>query len=528
MSNALSNRQIVRAALVVLIGFLASGVLSVVRTAVFAATFGASYQLDAFLAAQRIPEALFVLVAGGALGSAFIPVFARLLDQDPTQAWRFASATMTFSALSAMLLSVGAFFTAPLFVPWLIAPDSVGTELQSLTIRLMQIMLLTPLIFSVSGLVMGILNAHQLFLLPSLAISMNNIGLIIGAVFFSRWMAPSPNVEGLAWGAVLAAGLHLLVQVPGLVRIHARLRPLPNWHIEGVGEVLRLMAPRVLGLGLAQLNFIVNARLAIPMIEGSYTALVTAWGLMFTALGIIAQSVGTALFPTLSHLVAQGDYVAYRERLASAIRSVLFLSLPATVALILLGEPLVAFIAQRGLWTTESTRATAWALGFFALGIAGHSLLEVLSRAFYALADTWTPVWVGAVALLANIALSFVFIQWVGDSHSLVRGSFAGLALANSITTLLEGAVLWVLLARRVGGIHDRITLGRMARVALASLVMGGAVWVMMPYTSAFSPLWRLLITGGVGGMTFFASAWLLRVPEASTVPLLILRRLRR
>ncbi|MFZ4826482.1 MAG: murein biosynthesis integral membrane protein MurJ [Phototrophicaceae bacterium] len=528
MSNALSNRQIVRAAFMVLLGFLASGVLGVVRTAVFAATFGASHQLDAFLAAQRIPEALFVLVAGGALGSAFIPVFTRLLDRNPEQAWRFASATMTFSALSAMVLSAVAFVTAPWFVPWLIAPDSVGTELQTLTIHLMQIMLLTPMIFSVSGLVMGILNAHQLFMLPSIAISMNNIGLIIGALLFSRWIAPAPNVEGLAWGAVLAALLHLLVQVPGLIRIQAHLRPLPDWHIEGVAEVLRLMAPRVLGLGLAQLNFIVNARLAIPMLEGSYTALVTAWGLMFTALGIIAQSVGTALFPTLSHLVAQGDRVAYRERLANAMQSVLFLALPATVALIFVGEPLVAFIAQRGLWTAESTRATAWALGFFALGIAGHSLLEVLSRAFYALADTWTPVWVGAVALLANIVLSFVFIQWVGDSQSLVRGSFAGLALANSITTLVEGAVLWILLSRRVGGIHDRITLWKLARVALASLVMGGVLWVMIPYVSASSPLWRLLIMGVGGGMTFFMLAWLLRLPEASTVPLLIMRRLRR
>ena len=528
MSNALSNRQIVRAAFVVLIGCLASGVLSVVRTAVFAATFGASHQLDAFLAAQRIPEALFVLVAGGALGSAFIPVFARLLEQDTEQAWRFASATMTFSALSAMILSGAAFVTAPLFVPWLIAPDSVGTDLQTLTIHLMQIMLLTPMIFSVSGLVMAILNVHQLFWLPSLAISMNNIGLIIGAVFFSRWMEPAPNVEGLAWGAVLAAALHLLVQVPGLMQVNAKLRLLPNWQMEGVAEVLRLMAPRVLGLGLAQLNFIVNARLAIPMVEGSYTALVTAWGLMFTALGIIAQSVGTALFPTLSHLVAQQDWQGYRDRLAGAMRSVLFLSIPATVALIIVGEPLVAFIAQRGLWTAESTRATAWALGFFALGICGHSLLEVLSRAFYALADTWTPVGVGVVALLANIGLSFLLIQWIGSEGSLARGQFGGLALANSLTTLIEGAVLWWLLARRVGGIHDSITLNRMARVIIASLVMGGALFLLMPYISAFHPLWLLILAGGVGGTIFFAVAILLRVPEASTVPMIILRRLRR
>ena len=257
---------------------------------------------------------------------------------------------------------------------------------------------MTPLIFSISGLLMGILNAHQSFTLPALAIGMNNIGLIIGALVFAQ-VLPSQNgganVYGLSIGAVLGALLHLGVQLPGLRGIKAKLRLLPNWNVEGVREVLTLMGPRVLGLAVVQINFIVNVRLAFPMVEGSVAALTIAWTLMFFALGIIAQSVGTALFPTLSALAADNDFDGFRDRLSAAMRSVLFLSIPATVVLVLLGEPLVAVIAQRGEWTTESSQATAWALAFFALGIAGHSLLEVLSRAFYALSDTWTPVWGG-------------------------------------------------------------------------------------------------------------------------------------
>jgi putative peptidoglycan lipid II flippase len=539
MSASLSNRQIARAAGVVLLGFLASGVFGLVRTAIINATFGATAATDAFNVAQRLPELIFVLVAGGALASAFIPIFARALQEDAVQAWRLASATLTLSCLMAAALSLLVIALAPVLIGLLIPGRSA--EEQQLTIDLTRIMMLTPAIFSVSGLLMGILQTHQNFLLPSLAISMNNIGIIIGALLFAYWIPPQPgslaqvggaNIYGLAWGAVLSAGLHLAVQVPGLRRMNfggGALRPLADWRVPGVMDVLRLMGPRVLGLGVAQLNFLVNAYFASTMIAGSQTALTNAWTLMFTALGIVAQSVGSALFPTLSALAATDDMPGYKDRLATALRSVLFLALPATVGLILLGQPLIALVFERGLWTAESTAGTAWALAYFAVGIAGHAGLEVLSRAFYALSDTRTPVLVGVVSLLVNIGLSAVFIQWIGTPGSLARGPFAGLALANSVTTLLEAGVLWWLLRRRIGAIQDARVMDGVLRTLLAAGVMGGVLLLWLSVTDGrMAAPWVGLGGVALGGLVFLGVSYALKLDEVRAVTGLVLRRLKR
>src|SRR5690606_569481 len=275
------------------------------------------------------PELIFVLVAGGALGSSFIPVFARLRERDDAEysAWRLASAVMTLSALAAGVLSLIVVLLAPFIVSNLLAPGA-EPEVQALTADLMRIMMVTPFVFSISGLLMGILHAHQLFLLPSLAISMNNIGLIIGALVIARLLPAGSGVEqvgdsnvyGLAYGAALSAFLHLAVQLPGLRQMDARLRPLFDWRIPGVMEVLRLMGPRVLGLAVVQINFVVNAVFTSGMISGSAAALATAFTLMFFALGIIGQSLGSAVFPSLSALAAAGDMDGFKDRLATALR----------------------------------------------------------------------------------------------------------------------------------------------------------------------------------------------------------------
>lgn len=556
-SKALTSNQIVRAALVVLLGFLASGVLGIIRTAVFSGTFGASAELDAFYAAQRIPEMVFTLVAGGALGSSFIPVFSRYLAADDNLgAWRLASAVMTLSAFAAATLAILLMVFAPILVPALLVPGATAPE-QSLTTTLTQVMLVTTVIFSISGLLMGILNAHQLFLLPSLALSMNNIGLILGALLFAHILPPNTtlsltnavksvaagrdvvvsaplwwateiskgNVFGLAIGAVLGASLHLLIQLPGLPRVKAKLRLLFDWRIEGVREVLVLMGPRVLGLAVVQINFAVNIAFASGMADGSLVALNTAWFLMFFTLGIIAQSVGTAVFPTLSALVAENNMEGYRQRLASAMRSVLFLGIPSTVGLIVLGAPVIAVLFQRGEWSAVDTQATAWALGFFALGIAGHSLLEVLSRAFYALADTWTPVRVGVASMVSNIVLSVIFIQFIGTEGSLARGPFAGLALANSLTTLVEAAALWWLLTRRINGVHDRFVLTGALKTTITAILMGGVVWLVAHQLDGHSVYVVALAGIAVGGVSFFLLAFLLKIEEARSIPRMILRR---
>ncbi len=528
MTRALSNRQIARAALVVVLGFLASGALGLIRTAVISATFGASDALDAFYAAQRIPETIFVLVAGGALGSSFIPVFSRFLAANNHEsAWRLASATMTLVGLVAAGLALLVGLLAPYLVPALLVPGD-PPRVQALTVALTQIMLVTTVVFSVSGLLMGILNAHQLFLLPALAPSMYNIGLIIGALLFARLLpGRQPNIYGLAWGAILGAGLHLAVQLPGLRRV-GRPRFLPNWRVPGVQEVVTLMIPRVLGLAVVQINFTVNANFSSSMVAGSYTALTHAWILLFFALGVIGQSIGAAVFPSLSALAAEGHMDEFKDRLSAAMRGVLFLSFPATVGLIVLGRPLISLLFERGAWTPESTAGTAWALSFFAVGIAGHSLLEVLSRAFYALSNTRTPVIVGIFAMLSNIALSLVFIRLIGDPNSLSRGAFAGLALANSVTTIGEALVLWVLLRRRIGGLNDGRVLDAVWRAVAASLGMGVVLLLGLNSFESAGALWIAIIGSIVGGAVFLGLSLLLGVDEARTVPRLLLQRVKR
>jgi putative peptidoglycan lipid II flippase len=228
---------------------------------------------------------------------------------------------------------------------------------------------------------------------------------------------------------------------------------------------------------------------------------------------------GTAVFPSLSALAAENDIDGYRQRLSSAMRGVLFLSFPASVGLIVLGVPVIGALFERGDWTQVDTLATAWALSFFALGIAGHSLLEVLSRAFYALSDTWTPVRVGIAAMVTNIILSIVFIQLIGDPNSLGRGPFAGLALANSLTTLLEGVVLWWLLRRRIGGINDRFVLSGALRALLAALGMGIVVWLVTAVLLVDASYLVLMLTGiGVGTVVFFALSYSLRIEEVFTM----------
>lgn len=536
ISKALDNRQVLEKALIVLFGFLASGVLGFIRTGVIAGQFGAGAAFDTFVAAQRIPEVIFTLVAGGALGSSFIPVYAKYREQNPDHAWQLASAVMTLASVAAGLLGiVVAIFAFPLVNMILLPGRSI--EEQQLTVDMMRLMMVTPFIFSISGLVMGILQSHSSFLLPSIAISMNSIGIIIGALIIAPLLSPHPNVGqvaesnvmGLAYGAVLSALLHLVVQLPGLRKIRAQLRPLLAWHIQGVREVLRLMGPRVLGLAVVQLNFIVNINLASNMVVGSVAALQVAFYLMFFALGIVGQSVGSAVFPTLSALWAEGDYDGFKDRLSSAMRNVLYLSFPATVVFIILGQPIVS-IFENGEWTAESTQAAAWALAFYATGIAGFALLEVLSRAFYALEDTWTPVKIGIGAMVSNIILNLIFIQFIGEPGNLARGPFAGLALANASTTVVESLVLWWLMRRRIGklgdvaGINDGAIIKSASGTIVASVLMGIgliAVTEVMPTGGLI-----VAIVGGiVGAVIFFGFGFVFNLGETHELVNPIIRR---
>jgi len=516
-----SGRQIARAATLVMALFVVSRLLGLVRQMIIGAMFGTSGELDAYMAASRIPEMIFLVVAGGALGSAFIPTFtSRLTRNGPAAAWRLASAIVNLVLIVLTGLAALAAAGAPLLVRTVVAPGFSPAQ-QALTARLLRVMLLSSVIFGASGVVMGALNAQQHFLLPALAPSLYNVSIIAGAVLLGRrW-----GVMGLAVGVTAGAALHLAVQVPGLVRHGARYLPVLDLASPDVREVGRLMAPRVVGTAIAQLNFVVNNSLASRMGEGAVSAINYAWMLMLLPQGVFAQAVGTAAFPTFAAQAAREEWTEMRRTLAATLRGVLFLCLPATVGLVVLAQPLVGVIFERGAFGSASTEAVTWAVAFFALGLAGHAGLEIIARAFYALHDTLTPVWVGGLAVALNIALSLALpgaFGWVGWPRH------AGLALANAVATLFELGLLWALIARRMRGLEGRRTLIGCARFGLAALAMGAALvgWQALTARAA-----TLVIGGGgviVGALVYLGAAFLFQAEEPRMLAGLLARSTQR
>ncbi len=513
------GRQIAKAATLVMALFVVSRVLGLVREMVVGALFGTSAAYDAYQAAARIPEMIFLVVAGGALGSAFIPTFAdHLAKEDHAGAWRLASA---IANLALIVLTVTAGMTvvfAPALVRTVVAPGFDDPSQQALTVSLLRLMLLSPIIFGVSGIVMGALNAHQHFLLPALAPSVYNLSIIGGALL----LGPHLGVMGMAVGVVVGALLHLLVQVPGLMRYGARYVPTLGLHNPSVHEVGRLMAPRVLGTAITQINFVINNSLASMMGEGAVSAINYAWMLVMLPHGIFAQAVGTVAFPTFAEQVAQGEQAEMRSTLSATLRAVFFFSIPATMGLLVLGRPLVGLLFERGAFEASSTKAVAWALVFYALGLVGHAGWEIVARAFYALHDTLTPVWVGGLAMGLNVALSLTLPGVFGLAG---WPPYAGLALANSAAVLLELVALLVLMQRRMGGLEGRQTLIAFAKSGLASLAMGA---VLVGWQAALPNAGSLVLGGGgvvLGVAVYLGAALLLRVEELKAVAGLVRRK---
>ena len=467
--GAADKAQIARAAGLVMALFVISRALGLFREMVISHQFGTSGDLDAYLAAFRLPDILFQLVAGGALASAFIPTFAGILARDEkANAWRLASAIINLVLVLTAVMAVVAALLAPWLVRAMIAPGFDAGR-QALTVSLMRLMLVTPVIFGVSGVVMGILNAQQHFLLPALAPIVYNLGIITGAIL----LAPAMGVQGLAIGVVVGAFAHLLVQIPGLVQQKLQYTLTFGLHSHGVREVGRLMVPRMVGLAAVQVNFLVNTILASGLAPGSLAALNYAWLLMLLPQGVFAQAVATAAFPTFSAQVARGQRAEMRSTLSATLRAVLYLTIPATVGLIALRVLLVQLIFQRGAFTSTSTDMVAWALALYALGLPAHSVIEIVVRAFYAMHDTRTPVAVGLAAMGLNVLFSLGLIAAFEAVDMLPLG---GLALSNSLATLIEMVVLLAIIRQRLDGLEGRRLAGSLTRIGLAAVVMGGVV----------------------------------------------------
>lgn len=500
-------------------GFVLSSVVGLLSQILITREFGTSADLDAFYAANRLPEILFTLMAGGALASAFIPTFTGLLSRSlRSRAWRLASSIGNLIIIILGLLGLLAWLAAPWLVRNILAPGFESPDQIALTVTLLRIMLLSPLIFGVSGLIMGILNSHQRFALPALAPVLYRLGIILSVIFF----APRYGISALAWGVVLGAILHLIIQVPGLFQLGGRYSLALGLSNPDTVEVGRLMLPRLLGAAVVQVNFLVNTILASAMLVGSLSALTVAFMVMMMPQVVIAQAIAIAALPTFSEQFARGEKDQLRGTLANTLRGIIFLSFPASLGLVLLRFPIVSMLFERGMFDAQSTDLVAWALLWYGVGLLGHSLLEIVTRAFYAMHDTLTPVLVGVGAMSLNILLS------IGLSIAFGRLGWyplGGLALANSLATALEVLTLVLLLRSKLGGIEGR-RLRRGLGVTLLSGTIMALVLIAWLNLSQGESSWLIGIGGVLLGLgSYWGLSLLLGSPEARRLPRVILRR---
>src|SRR6266498_3364300 len=492
-----ANRQIARAAGTVMFAFILSNLIGLVRQILISRAFGTDKSIDAFYAASTYPDLIFSLVAGGALSSAFLPTFTGLLSRDErANAWKLAAAVTNLILVILIFLSILSSIFSFQIVRYILA-RGFSSEQQILTASILRVLLIAPAIFGVSGLLMGILNAHQKFLLPALAPSMYWLGMIFGLIF----LVPSMGVFGLAWGAVLGAGLHLVVQIPGLMQLRSRAYQFTlGLDNSSVREVARLMGPRLLGVAIVQLNFVVNTMIASGLAVGSLAAIKYAWQIMTMPQVVIAQAIAIAALPTFSAQAAKNQTDDMRSSLAATLRGVILLSLPATIGLILLREPIIAALFQHGEFTARSTEMVSWALLWYTAGLVGHSIVEILSRAFYALHDTKTPVIIGTIAMGLNVIFSFSFSWLFSQIGWMPHG---GLALANSLATALEASALFIFMRRRLKGIEGSYIARGFVACAAASLGMGIGLWFWIQALGGLSP-WVVALGGVLIGAMIY------------------------
>ena len=507
-TNTTANRQIARAAGTVVFAILFGQVASLINRILMANAFPAM-EMDAFYSANRVSETLFTLIAAGALGSAFLPTFTGLLvKNERTSAWRLASSLINLVTLTLMLAAVLVSVFAPQLVRYLLAPGlSENAQSFALTVDLLRIQSASAVLFGVGGLVISILNAHQVFFIPQITGAMYQLGQIFGVVILARWM----GIYGLAWGVVIGSTLFLLIQIPSLLKLKGEYSLSLGLGNGDVIRVFQLMGPRVFGAAIVQLNFWVNNNLASRMAEGSIQSLSYGFTLMVMAQAAIAQSVAIAAMPTFSAQHALGKLDEMRSSLASALRGILLLAVPASVGLILLARPIVSMLFERGEFNAATTAMTSWALIWFAAGLVGHSIMEVLTRAFYAQQDTKTPVIIGTIAMGLNVLFSILFSRWFVQIGWFPLG---GLALANSLATALEATALLVFMRKRLNGIEGRsiADVGWRVAASVLGMAVGLGLWIQ-----AADGLTRwLLALGGValGGSVYLAGIVIFKVPE--------------
>lgn len=499
-----------RTAGIVMLLILLSRLLGLVREVAIAQVFGMSWETDVFRNAFNLPDLMYFLLVAGGLNAAFIPVFTSYIARgEEDEAWSIAN---TFFTVTVGLLLLFAVLGA-IFAPYLTPLVGYGFEGEGrhLLIQLMRVMFGAVFFTALAGLGMGVHKSYKSFNAPMVGPIVYNVAIIIGTYGLSRWI----GIYAMAVGTVIGAIGNLLVQLPFFLRKSAgRFRIRLDLKHPGFRNILNLMGPSVIALSIFQISFMVSANIASGLAEGSPSALRIGQQLIQLPLGIFAMGMGTVLLPTLSELAATKQFTAFRKTFSTGLRAVLFITIPAAVGLAVLGVPVIRLLFQSGEFTAANTEMTAVALRFYSLGLFAQASSQILMQVFFALQDTKTLVRVSAISILANTGLAFILLWTTPLQHG-------ALALAWSITVIINMTVYMRALKKRIGELQVGPIMKSIALSASASAIMGAIVYAvacglekLVDIQSLAGQTIQVGVAVGVGAVTYGLITYMLRMEE--------------
>jgi putative peptidoglycan lipid II flippase len=502
---------------IMMLSLFLSRVLGIARDTAMTATFGINHQTDAYRLAFQIPDLLFFLIAGGALSSAFIPVFSEYYHTGrEEEAWKIFSVVTTVMSAIVLVFIVGAWiFALPL--THLIAPYHQADDIRELIARMSRIVLPGQFAFLIGGLMIGTLYARQKFFVPGMAPNFYNLGIIFGALVLSHLF--TPRIIGMSWGAVTGAVVgSLLIPLWAVRKLGSRFEISFDVRRPGVKKVFILMLPVVLGLSLPGVYGMIMQALGSGFSHGTNTALDLSNKLMQAPLGIFGQSLALAVFPALTQFYAQERMDMFRNQLAGTLRTVIYITLPVTAIMLVLAPEIVTIFFSYGKSAgSANIGMVADCLRMFGIGVAAWCLHPVLMRGFFAVQNTVTPIVVGTIATALFIGLVFA-LQAVGLSY-------LSLPLASSLSAIVLVLLLLVLVVPKSGGLDVAGIAATFGKGLVAAAVMAAILWIghaLVPNASGWKhnamAAVKVLGFGLVGAWAYYYVTKLLRMPEADRV----------
>lgn len=512
--------KVAKAAVGLMAATLIAKILGFGRELALASAYGASGTSDAFLVAMNIPAVIFSAI-GTSLGTAFIPLYCDLeAKQGKKASLKFSNNVLNIVVLLCLITSlVGVVFTEPI-----VKLFAVGFKGETLTqaIYFTRVLILGMAFLGMSYIMMAFLQVKENFVIPGLMSVPYNM-LIIISIFLS--VSINPNL--LPWGTLIGLSLQFVFQYPFARKKGFKYRPYINLKDEYLKKMLWLIGPVLIGVAVTQVNSIVDRTIASTLVEGSISALNYATKLNQFVMGMFIVSISSVIYPMLSKLSTENNKKKFKESIVTAINVVTLIIIPISVGAIILAEPIVKLLFQRGEFDSRATQMTAIALIFYSIGMLGFGLRDILGKIFYSLQDTKTPMINGIIAMVLNIVLNLAFVKYTNMG-------LGGLAFATSISSLVTIALLSVSLRRKIGAFGGKKIISVLIKSIIAALLMALVTKFTYNVIDAFlsagfiQDAIKLSISVGLGAIVYAVSIIVLRVDEVKLIFKMINKKVKR